>query len=472
MGHVVIAAPTAADWRLLGPIVRRLLQRGHQASIVTDDPFDALFFRHQAAPVVLLRVKRSPAHDAALAPFANLPDSVDLAALAGRDLALAGEGFPVAPTRFVTRCRRRLVQVAAPLRRFLELERPDLLLVLRRRDGLARLAHELAVATGCDTLHLGDGVLPGLMQWNSDGVDGDASILGRDAEALEGEPDEPFLTAALAALLGEAAPPAIAERPIRLPDTAERVAAAWQAWRNGLPWRRIAAGLRSMPRTDERPQGPLRTPPSDGRPHVVVLLQDLNDARLRLDTDEVVRPDELLRTTAEAVRALDPELRLVVVDDRANGRPLPGEVHCVRVHGARAAVPWFPAAAAVVTINHPLAGAALLCRTPVLHLGDAIWAMAPVTRRTRLESLGADLRATLAGSGGASTDDEARERLLTTLLRRDHVWCDPDAPDPNGVRGIVAEIEERIAQRRPASLPLRYRPGPVWPLAVPGQRRR
>ena len=45
--------------------------------------------------------------------------------------------------------------------------------------------------------------------------------------------------------------------------------------------------------------------------------------------------------------------------------------------------------------------------------------------------------------GPAVNDDQPhlRQRFLTWLLARAHLWCRPEEPDHNGINGLVVEIE-------------------------------
>jgi hypothetical protein len=140
-------------------------------------------------------------------------------------------------------------------------------------------------------------------------------------------------------------------------------------------------------------------------------------------------------------------------------RNIPG----VAFEFATAAPDAAAAAAAVVTVNHPLGIAAALTGTPLVHLGRALYGLPGVAVRGSTDNLVEDLRF-------AFVDDqpELRERFLTWLLAHGHIWCSPDFPDHNGITGMVMEIETRMQERNPAGLRLRYRTGPAWPLAAEG----
>ena len=145
--------------------------------------------------------------------------------------------------------------------------------------------------------------------------------------------------------------------------------------------------------------------------------------------------------------------------------PWPHTVHFVPESAGALAVSM---GAAVVTINHPLGLAAILSGTPVLHMAQTPYGIPGVATRTDGPQLADDLRTAL-------TDEDQptlRRRFLTRILKEHHIWCAPNAPDSNGVAGLVRWIETAIDSPKLQGRPTRYRPGPVWPLAVGSPRRR
>src|SRR5690606_14125385 len=119
-------------------------------------------------------------------------------------------------------------------------------------------------------------------------------------------------------------------------------------------------------------------------------------------------------------------------------------------------------AAAVITVNHPLAGAALLLGRPVVHLGRAVWGVSGVATPSTLGALPEALARALRDERPS-----LRDRCLTRLLRQDHVWCDRDAPDRNGLLGLLQRIERACGHHAGRGDRVVYRPGPAWPLGAP-----
>jgi hypothetical protein len=197
-------------------------------------------------------------------------------------------------------------------------------------------------------------------------------------------------------------------------------------------------------------------------PFVAVLLQRPDDPRLRLDVSDPPTPAALAVAARAAAVGIDARLPVLLVTP-------PGGVDLDELRGrergflvapASAAVPAVVAAAAVVTVNHPLGMLGVLAGTPVLHLGTSLWGVPGVAHRTRQDTLREDLPRALA-----EDHPTLRARCVSHLLARDHLWCAPDAADANGLRGLVTELECRLQRAAPqAAEPLRYRPGPVWPL--------
>jgi hypothetical protein len=200
-----------------------------------------------------------------------------------------------------------------------------------------------------------------------------------------------------------------------------------------------------------------------------VLLQPANDARVRLDADDAPGPAALVRAALAACRTVDPTWHVVAVlpprrrASRLAARRLAGgDAAHVQVAPAADAAVVAAAAAAVITINHPAATIALLAGTPVVHTGRALYELDGVTTRAAPAALADPASGVLARALGRDRPS-LRRRFLTWLLRHGHVWCSPDAPNHNGMLGLVQAIERRLGT--PAGAGQAYRSGPLWPLA-------
>jgi hypothetical protein len=425
MGHILFGAPGLASHQLHGRLARALMDRGHRITVLAADRASFELHSQQGLAALLLGRGRVPRTHVPVAEFAAID-----AALRGRRQARRRDAAALA---------RRV----APLRDLLERDPPDLLLVHQGRSGLHRLLHYVARESGCRILHTGAGLLPGTMQWDEAGIDGDAAACRRTTDDYRtGERDRAFLAATLSAWLGDlrAALPRVAVPP--------ELRTRW--------WRRRTPAL------DAAACAELCAPPP-ATPLVAVLLQDDDDPRVRLDAGTVPSPAELALAAARAAQRIDASLGAVVVlpprglaaDSLARlaraGLPL---------RAARAAPGLLSAAVAAVTVNHPLGIGALLAGTPVLHLGRTPYGVEGVSVRGSAATLEADLRRALA-----LADEALRECFLTRYLRYDHVWCAPESPDGNGLRGLVLGIERRLRESAPFPRPATYRAGPVWPLS-------
>ena len=116
---------------------------------------------------------------------------------------------------------------------------------------------------------------------------------------------------------------------------------------------------------------------------------------------------------------------------------------------------------ATTTINHPMAIAALLAGSPVLHTGQALYGLPSVTDEVPTDGFATTLRSATA----AAARSTLRTRFLSWLIGQAHLWCSTTHPDHNGLTGLVQEIEARLGERRPRGLELHYRSGPAWPLS-------
>lgn len=453
MGHVLFAAPGIRRFHLHERLQRELRARGHRVTVLCTDPVEFAFWSAQAMATVYVRPGRPE------------PSAAPLAELAAIDCQRAGR--PAAGAR-LRRAERRLQRLLPGCLRWLEADPPDLVLLHGRRSAEQALLHFLAREGGSRVLWTGDGLLPHTLQIDSEGLDGDAAAARRTAfDYRSVRADRRLLDAALAALLARTVPMPLTRKPVQVPPLGERLRlalgglrgrhrhgwiGAYDGWRAALP-----PALVPAPRRSELP----------AQPFVAVLLQDPADVRVRLDAPAAPSPSLLVRAARTAAAGLEPGTPVVAVlppqglppRELARLRGMPGVVLELAGAGPDAAA----AAAAVVTVNHPLAIAAALSGTPLVHLGRALYGLPGVGVRGRTDSLAADLQF-------AFTDDqpELRERFLSWLLAHGHVWCSPDFPDHNGITGLVLEIEQRLQERNPAGLRLRYRTGPAWPLAAEG----
>jgi hypothetical protein len=450
MASILFAAPGIERWHLIERLARLLQARGHHVTVLATGA-TGVFWRAQRLPAWLAGPGGGPAAEFDLAPFAEI------------DVRLRG-GLVPRPSA-VARAARPLRALLPALQRLLELSPPDLVAFVDARSGLHRLLHFLARERGCRIVHAGAGLLPGTLQVDGEGIDGDAASCRRSAlDYRDGARDEAFLAAALAAWLGEALPPPLARNPFTVPPLGARLWATAAALRRGdrseavralHGWRLAiepAAAAAADP-THALPDGPF----------VAVLLQRSDDPRLCLDAPEC-DPVRLVAAASRSAAQLGPGVRAVVLaadPARAQAalRAAAADAAPVVHRLARAPVA-LATALAVVTVNHPLAAGALLAGTPVLHLGRAPWAVPGVATATSLDALDRDLPLALE-----TPQATLRERVLTRLLAQDHVWCDPDRPDQNGLLGLAVAFEHALGAR--AGAPARFPTGPAWPLARP-----
>lgn len=446
MGHIVFAAPSIARFHLHERVARALRSRGHRVTVLATDPVGFAFYSAQGLPA--WQVKPGPSRGLA----------TPLDSFAEQDCLLAGIARPTLSQ--LTRAVRPLERRLGGLVRFFEVDTPDLVLLHQERGGMHCLLHFLAREFGSRILWTGDGLVPNTMQWDGEGLDGDASVCRRSAQEYRGlAGQEAFLAAVLASLLAGAAPPPLSRCRIHTPDLRARLGAglaspargpgllsALRAWRQALP-----------PRS--RPQPPRDLPE---RPFLAVLLQHPRDPRLCLDAVATWPASYLVRAAAAAAVKVDADLLTVAVLP-AQGLPRSqleeiARTPSVLVHPPSSALLAATTGLGVVTINHPLGVAGLLSGTPVLHTGRSPYSLRGVTTRTTLDLLERDLP-------GALLEDQPhlRERFLTWLLAQGHLWCWPDFPDHNGINGLVQKIEECLPQDA-SGAGLHYRPGPVWPL--------
>ncbi len=429
MGHVLFAAPSIERFHLHERLARALQRRGHRVTVLAADPVTRRCYGLHGLPSIVLAPER---------PLADSP--LDLSELAVRDLRLAGVARP--SLLAIRHHRSRLARRMASAARHLETDLPDLVWFHGGRDGLSRMLHGLARHYGVATVHTGAGGIAGLVQRDPSGVDGDARALARAAiDYRDVTPDRELIQAALAtAVSGPAGLPP--RRPLLAPDGIDAIAglldgARQRAWRTARTRLRAWRTAASPPRSG-RPK-PYPFPPK--APFVAVLLQHPDDPRVRLDVDAPAPPAEtLVQWVTDAARSHDPGLAVHAIPPQV---PPAARATAIAV------------AAAVVTINDPAALIGVLAGTPVVHLGHARYGIVGVARRASAATLADELALALGVD-----QPTLRLRFATRTLGEDHVWCDPDAPDANGLAGLVQDFEERLARAVTPPPPLVYRPDP------------
>lgn len=436
MGHIVFGAPPVDGFVLHERLQRELQSRRHTTTTLCLDAAEHAFCAANLTPAILLC-----ADDGA--------SDADVMALLGM------------PTDTPRAERRWLARAFAAAENWFARAGADLLLLHARRGPMATLLQFVARRHGVRVLWIGPGLLPHTLQCDERGVDGDAAASQRSAldyRVVQAEPQ--LLAACLANALARTPPFALPPAPIVTPSLGERLTAAWRVARDRGP----TAAVRSLALAQRAIQPPLPDAPTrfapPSTPFVAVLLQPAKDERLRLDADRPPGSSQLLGAVRTAAAAIDPALRVVAVG-AATAATL-AATGCLHAP-ATAAVDVVAAAAATITVNHPLAAVALLAGTPVVHFGRALYGLPGVTVRCRVEELPQALHRALHRD-----HPTLRARFLTWLFGHGHLWCSPTHPDHNGVLGVVQAIEVRLRHRADEA-PLRYRAGPGWPLAAPGR---
>lgn len=436
MAQVLLVSPSVATVRLTEALRRLLLRRGHRVRAVTPNRAIQRCGAHQLTELELVKPDRR-----------LRTDSLD--ALAVRELRQHGEAEP--SDRMRVRARRRLERYVAPFRRLLDEELPEIVVFCGDRSASARLFAQMARDHDASVLHLGEGLLPGTVQWDPEGLDGDSTACRRTAAFYRSQPRDPMLLHSALAhslaigkhgadrrLIGPTREELMLLKARTMFSSGERLDGAAVS-----SWQRFAA------RNIRESMRPMDLPKS---PYVLALRQRDDDLRVRIDAPFSSFDSEMFLHAAErALESIDQNLKLVVLDPPTHR---PSSVPLLQV--------LLPAAA-VLTVNHPASMTALLAGTPVVHLGRAPWAIRSVCQR-----------ANEPGDLGEALDralnqprDNLRERMLTHLLRVDHVWCDPVEPAPQGASGIVQEIERLADRARPDPVPLEeYEPGPIGPLRL------
>lgn len=431
MGHIVLATPGIDRFHLHERLLRALRQRGHHVAVLCLDPVAQTFWRHQDAGTVALAAPASP----------------------------TGEPAPRA------RAGRRLqpARQADAVHAWFAAQRPDLVLLHQDRTPQAGLVQTIARAAGCRVLWTGDGLLPHTLQIDERGLDAAASCAQRAAaefRVVRGEPE--LLQACLANALARPQPLGLPRAAVQVPPLRERLRDVLPTWRqHGL--RRAAAGLGAWRRAlAPRPQheAAWRLPAA---PFVAVLLQRADDPRVVLDGGAAPSAAALVHHAAAAALRLGGDVQVVVV---AAAELAPRAFAGHPAVPAAAAAEAAATALATVTINHPLASVALLAGTPVLHVGRALYGVRGVATATPADALAKALPTALAHDYPT-----LRQRFLSWVFGHGHVWCSATHPDWNGILGLVAAIETRLAEPAEPRPPLRHRAGPAWPLAATGRRR-
>ncbi len=441
MGHIVFAAPDIRRFHLHERLRRELIRRGHRVSILCTERDRATFWQAQASDAALL----SPDRRTAAASDAELTATLE------------GMGM---------RERRRAAQrTLGAARRWLERERPDLLLFGGERSPAHAALQFAARTVGCAVLWVGDGLLPHTMQVDARGVDGDASCRRwRPADYRVVTPDEAFLQASLAHALAMAEPTSLPRADIHVPLASRRLLDAGAYALQGRLrrcWRALAGWQQALPQPTLGAATPLEV--SARPPYVAVLLQAARDPRLQFDAGVAPTPEQLLRAARRAADAVGAGLVAVLPPGRSGRRmrALARRVPGTDVLESRLGPVVAATAAAVVTVNHPLAAVALLAGTPVVNTGRALSDLPGVTTTAT--------RAAVPAAGPAACRrgrPALRRRFLTWQLRYGHLWCSPSSPNHNGVLGLAQAVERSL--ERGADTPderPRYRPGPTWPLA-------
>ncbi len=458
MGHIVFAAPGIDRFHLHERLRRELQQRGHTVTVLCFDPVAHTFWRHQDGATAFLA--------------AGTPDAMQapLGDLAARDCERMGipRASPAA-RHWHRRVHEDLARWLPSLVRWFEGHRPDLVMLHQSRRAEHCLVQFVAREAGSRVLWIGDGLLPHTLQVDDRGIDGDASATLRragDYRVVRGEPS--LLQACLTNLLARTTPWALSHRGLVVPTLRSRLADVWPALSRRGFGGALAALLDWQRALPERPAAELPSFELPSDPFVAVLLQDRNDERMRLDAYSPPTPRELVTAAAIAAARLDQHLHLVVVlpSQGLRRRDFHGLRTATRLHfvAAHAAPEAAATAVATITNNHPLASAALLAGTPVLHTGRALYGLHGVT--TQVPTAGLPDALPLAIARDHPT---LRQRFLSWLFGYGHVWCSAVQPDHNGLIGLVQAIESRLAERSPDSLQLRYRKGPAWPLAAEGR---
>lgn len=457
MTLVLAAAPGIGRFHLLDRLFRGLESRGIRSEVLCLDAADRVFWAAQGRSTSFADPRPAVTEDARMrrAPFS------EFAAVECRRLGQEPNGTALRAAE------ERLRRIAPAVFERFDRDRPDVVLFHERRTGAHALVQFAAREAGVPVQWTGDGILPGTMQVDSVGIDGDSPSSRRAAwDYRDGPVDDTLLRAAIASVAGKSLPMPLPRTKVRAPSLLARATAACRGRDEGtapgflgglFAWRAAAPSQPHAAQSIELPNAPF----------VAVLLQRSDDPRLRLDAEDAPSPLQLVRAARRAAAFLDPRAEVVAVLpqeglDQRELAPL-RDLDDVRLELSHSTAATCMAAIAVVTVNAPLAGIALLADTPVLHVGRAIYGTPGVALATSLDDLAPTLRASAREQGRA-----LRRRCLTRLLAEGHLWCEPDDPDHNGVSGWILQIQRAVEKRSPYGADLAYRVGPVWPLASEG----
>ena len=458
MARIAFAAPGIDAFHLHERLRRELEQHGHATTVLCTDRAAHTFYRRQGGDVVLVR---AGATDPMHAPIGDLATRE----CTRRGITAHHPRFRAVHGRLSTQLARLLPTM---LRHF-ETLRPDLVLLHGERSAARGLLQFVARELGTRVLWTGAGLLPHTLQIDERGLDGDAAAIRRplaEYRVVNGEPS--LLEACLVNMLARTTPSALSRRDVVTPPLLQRCRDALACLVTGDlagPAHALFGWQRALPPAGLAETVPARLPTT---PFVTLLLQSPDDERVRLDCDAPPTTRELIDAAAAAVSLVDPQLALlVVVPERGiDHREVDGLQTPVPVYFAasRAAAEAAALGLAVITVNHPLACAALLAGAPVVHTGRALYGLRGVATEAVTGSLGPALANAIE-----KRHPSLQKRYLTWLFGHGHLWCSPTHPDHNGLLGLVQAIEARLDARSPTGQRLHYRAGPAWPLAAEGR---
>ena len=185
----------------------------------------------------------------------------------------------------------RLAQLIPGINRFLLEERPSLILLHQIRSGSNQLVHYLARQALVKAVWTGAGLLPHTLFLDNEGLDGNSLAALRSAHQYRAVAiDEPFLDAALTAVLGHHQPAALARRMVQPPTFRNRLrdAVAGLFAGNGQS---VLAAFTAWQRAQQPAPAQNRNSNLPADPFVAVLLQR-----------ELLRPRGRLRAPLRSAR--------------------------------------------------------------------------------------------------------------------------------------------------------------------------
>jgi hypothetical protein len=458
MALVAFAAPPLARYHLHERLARELREQDMEVRTLCLDAPSHTFARCQGDEAALLPESAPDPMNAPIGEFAEHER---------RRHGLAAGGARGA--RWQRRTAARLSRLLPSAMRWMEANRPDVVLLHQTRSAEHLLLQFAARETGARVLWTGDGLLPHTLQVDERGLDGEASSLHRRAADYRVVASDPLLLeACLAHTLARVSPSALSRREVVAPPPGSRLRDCLRAVTRS-DWlqagRALTAWRAALPPSHSAARDGAHATALPGVPFVALLLQDPREERVRLDAPDAPPHRVLVRLAAAAARHVDPGLRLAVLapSPRALAGQLTGLPTAVPVDVVpTAALPEVAATAlATITVNHPLATISLLAGTPVVHLGRALFGVPGVATPATDGDLGPALARALHRNHPA-----LRERFLSWLFRHAHVWCSSTLPDHNGLAGFAQAVARRLPGASPESRSGRYRPGPAWPLAT------